>query len=38
MLQRSYILFECDIMSNGAFRLHTMSNAIFQQPDDSLCH
>lgn len=31
MLQRSYILFETDIMSNGAFQLDTMSNETFQQ-------
>lgn len=31
MLQSSYISFEPDIMSNGAFQLHTMSNETFQQ-------
>lgn len=31
MLQRSYILFEPDLKSNGAFQLDTMTNEIFQQ-------
>lgn len=31
MLQRSYVLFEPGIMSNGAFQLDTMSNGTFHE-------